>query len=93
MGKAIDSRSEEFLILEHMVRNVDPSHPNCELLDKALEDVLAGSVFRSSRQCQALPRYNISALTTSDRDCTGTFDMLAPAGVIGMIDDPPQALA
>jgi hypothetical protein len=27
------------------------------LIDKALEDVLAGSVFRSSRQCQALLRY------------------------------------
>ena len=31
--------------------------PGNEQIDKALEDVLAGSVFRSSRQCQALLRY------------------------------------
>jgi hypothetical protein len=33
---------------------VDPEHAQ---IDQALEDVLAGSVFRSSRQCQALLRY------------------------------------
>ncbi len=31
--------------------------PEQALIDKALEDVLTGSVFRSSRQCQALLRY------------------------------------
>ena len=31
--------------------------PEQALIDKALEDLLAGSVFRSSRQCQALLRY------------------------------------
>lgn len=31
--------------------------PGQEQIDEALEDVLAGSVFRSSRQCQALLRY------------------------------------
>ena len=31
--------------------------PDQALIDKALEDLLAGSVFRSSRQCQALLRY------------------------------------
>ena len=33
---------------------VDPGQAQ---IDEALEDVLAGSVFRSSRQCQALLRY------------------------------------
>lgn len=31
--------------------------PEQDQIDRALEDVLAGSVFRSSRQCQALLRY------------------------------------
>jgi hypothetical protein len=31
--------------------------PDQALIDKALEELLAGSVFRSSRQCQALLRY------------------------------------
>ena len=33
--------------------------PEQALIDEALEDVLTGSVFRSSRQCQALLRYII----------------------------------
>jgi hypothetical protein len=38
------------------VRHIEVE-PEQSLIDQALEDLLAGSVFRSSRQCQALLRY------------------------------------